>query len=96
MPDRKDDLRVLEGEVTETKSSDAYIARTVATLVSEIEATTVPVVDIPGADIHKPKLVAQKTTLVPEVENPEINTPVDPLSHFVTGIFKKRQDKKAA
>lgn len=96
MPDRKDDLRVLEGEVTETKSSDAYIARTVATLVSEIEATAVPVVDIPRADIHKPKLVAQETTLVPEVENPENNTPVDPLSRFVRDIFQKRQEKKAA
>ena len=96
MPDRKDDLRVFEGEVTETKSSDAYIARTVAGLVSEIEATAGTVVDIPGADIHKPKLVAQKTTLLPEVENPQKNTSVDPLSRFVVGTFKDRQDKRAA
>mgnify|MGYP001588081441 CR=1 FL=1 len=96
MPDRKDDLRVIEGEVTETKSSDAYIERTVATLVSEIEATTGTVVDILGADIHKPKLVAQKTTLLPEVENPQKNIPVDPLSRFVVGTFKDRQEKKVA
>ena len=92
--DNSNKERILSGEVTETTSSDAYIARNLATLQSEIEATG-KIIDISTADIHRPKILASNASL-PQEEIVEGVISINPLSRFVTNIFKERQEKKAA
>ena len=89
------DNEQLQGQVTETPSSDAYIARHLATIQSEIEATTGKIIEIPTSDIHTPKIMASQIIAESEKQIEE-GASIDPLSRFVTRLFQDRQLKKAA
>lgn len=88
--------RILAGEITETPSSDAYIARGLVAIRAEIEATG-KIVDIPSADVLRPRLTTLRLTggVIDEGQESEKSSG-SPLARFASSIFKKRQEKKAA
>ena len=88
--------RILAGEIPETPSSDAYIARGLVAIRAEIEATG-KIVDILSAEVLRPRLTTPGLTgSVIDEEQGSKKSSGSPLARFASSIFKERQEKQAA
>lgn len=111
MPDRKDETRVLEGEVTETPSSDAAISRELEQQKKEYFALTgrsltvkpVSAVSPSETQVLKPGSFGVQSSPVEDVLAPELpgTAPVrvESLSHIhskmALRIQKRREERQA-
>ena len=91
MPDRKDDLRVLEGEVSETPSSDTAILRDFIQQESEYYAltgrkiTVTPIEEVTSdrTQILKPGNFTTQTT---QPEDKVLSDPLEPKSIHIESL----------
>lgn len=96
MPEYDTNERVIGGEVTETPSSNSYIARNLNTIRAEIEAAG-KIIDIPSADVLKPRLtISGVMNNVRDEAGKKKQSSGSPLARFASSSFKERQLKKAA